>query len=239
MSRDRYKTVTSKESFVLLIPASADAAVGEATFLSETSPDLPAFVRPVSANDIKSAARSLKGNEALQFDALLALKGGLETQDALVIAGAVERVERVYSAHQKTLVQYGWSREFIDAIRPGPKGLKHPARHFSFAISRIVGNLNTSLVLWWNAGRFYPAIFCIDKATALYVQTFFIAPTSGTGFRICPHCHNQFHQDRPNQDYCCPAHRDAHRVARFRNAKKIIASQPETNRRKNVTQKAR
>src|SRR5258706_2267133 len=95
------------------------------------------------------------------------------------------------------------------------------------------------IVLWWAEERFIPAIFCLDMKTALYLHTFFIAPVGEIGFRICPHCHNQFFQDRPNKDYCCPAHREAHRVARFRNEKKLRAAEAEIKRRSNGTQKAR
>lgn len=200
---------------MLLVPASADAAMGEATFLSESLPGAAVFVRPVNPDEIKSEARKLKGVEATQFDALLALRRALEAQDDLVMADAIQRMERVYSSFENDLTPYGY-HELLEGIRPGPKTLKRPARLLSFEISRIVGNLNTHIVLWWNAGRFYPGIFCLDMTTAIYVHTFFIAPTGGLGFRICPRCRDQFLQRRPNQEYCCTAHRDAHRVARFR-----------------------
>jgi hypothetical protein len=238
VNRDRYKTVTNKESFVLLIPASRNASEGEATFLNEGVSGLPDFVRSVGAHDIERAERSLKGPEATKFSALLALRGALEADDPLAMRDAVKRIKSAYSLEEEELRRYNWPAD-IPFMRPGPQASKHPSRLLTFEISQMVGNLNTNIVLWWNAGRFYPGIFCLDMTTALYVHTFFIAPTGGLGFRICPHCHDQFLQDRPNKEYCCPAHREAHRVARFRCAKKHKESQPDKTRRKHVSQKAR
>ena len=102
MSRDRYKTVTSKESFVLLISASPQEAMGEATFLSESMPGVvsPVPVRPVTLKEVKEAAAKLKGIEGKHFNALLALRWALEAQDNLAIANAKERMERVYQLQE-------------------------------------------------------------------------------------------------------------------------------------------
>jgi hypothetical protein len=100
-----------------------------------------------------------------------------------------------------------------------------------------VGLMNAQIVLWWMDGEFRPAIYCKDIESALYIHTFFIAPIGGLGFRICPYDGDQFFQQRPNQDYCCPAHREAHRVARFRNEKKLKMAKAKDNRRKDGTHK--
>jgi hypothetical protein len=78
---------------------------------------------------------------------------------------------------------------------------------------------------------FRPAIYCPDMKVALYIHNFFIAPLAGPGFRICPYDGEQFFQKQPNQDYCCPAHREAHRVARHRAKNK--------EKKNHVTHKAR
>jgi hypothetical protein len=251
MKRDRYITVTSKESFALLIQASPEEAMGEATFLPESMPGVvsPIPVRPVTPTEMRSAGAKLKGAAGEQFFALLALRGALEARDELALARATERMEHVYQLQERELARHRKSpeneetrrywAELIESLRPGPKAKQNPPRLLSFEVSRAVGYLNAQIVLWWAEERFIPAIFCVDVATALYLHTFFIAPIGEIGFRICPHCHNQFFQDRPNQDYCCPAHREAHRVARFRNEKKLRAAETEKNRRKNVTQKTR
>jgi hypothetical protein len=200
---------------------------------------------------VKNAAAKLKGVEAKQFDALVALRGALEARDELALASATTRMEEVYQSQERELTRHRkapeseeWRRhwaELIESLRPGPKARENPARLLSFEVSRTVGLLNAQIVLWWAEERFIPAIFCVDMKTALYLHTFFIAPIGELGFRICPHCHNQFFQDRPNQDYCCPAHREAHRVARFRNEKKLRAAEAEAeaNRRTNGTHKTR
>ena len=72
-----------------------------------------------------------------------------------------------------------------------------------------------------------PAIYCTDLDSAFYVHTFLIAPTGSIGYRMCPHCGEQFLQERSNQDYCIPAHREAHRVARWRDKQKGKSSNTE------------
>jgi hypothetical protein len=219
MSRIRYKTVSN--NFALLVPANRQTAAGHATFLRDSVLPEPVLVRPVDSNEVKAAARSLGGDQGAEFDALLALRGALEKKDELAIGDAIAKMDEVvYSPRERDLVNSGWSTEFLQSLRPEAKTLKAPARLLSFEISRIVGNLNSNIALWWNQGKFHPAIFCLDMKTALYVHTFFIVPTGGLGFRICPHCQFQFFQDRPNQYYCCPEHGAAHRVKRSRNNRK-------------------
>jgi hypothetical protein len=234
VTRDHYKTVTNKESFVILIATSPEEAMGEATFLPESMPGVvsPVPVRPVTSKDVKDAAAKLKGVDAKQFDALLALRGALEARDELALDDARGRMERVYQLRERELTQYRKSpeneetqrywAELIESLRLGPKAKQNPSRLLSFDVSRTVGQLNTNIVLWWvdRMRRFIPAIFCVDVKTALYLHTFFIAPTGGPGFRSCLYDGEQFFQDRPNQEYCCPAHREAHRVARFRDNKR-------------------
>jgi hypothetical protein len=260
MNRVRYETVTRKESFAILIPASPDEASGEATFQMEFGG--PQFVRAIRLQELKKTARALKGAAAAHFFALLALRGALETGDKLALANAEEHLERAYQLREAENPptdpeldrQLGEvfapsiglspkeSLRYLGGLRSGPKAGENPSRLFSYEVSQAVGALlhNAQIVLWWMDGAFRPAIFCPDMRTALYLHTFFIAPVGGPGFRICPYDGEQFFQDRPNQEYCCPAHREAHRVARFRNEKKLKTAKAKDNRRKsNGTQKAR
>lgn len=238
MTRDQYKTVTSKESFAILIPASPEEATGEATFKNELF-RTPQSVRVVTFDELKKVARRLKGATAAHFSALLALKGALEANDELQLGAARERLAHAYRMREsenpldvsedpeldrkfgEVLAQRsGMSpKEAIrhfEGLQPGPKAMENPHRLFSYEVSQRVGFHSTQIVLWWIDGKFRPAIHCEDSTAALYIHTFFIAPTGGIGYRICPKCTDQFLQDRPNQDYCCPAHREAHRIARFR-----------------------
>lgn len=95
------------------------------------------------------------------------------------------------------------------------------------------------IVNWYFEGGFRPAIYCEDLKSALYIHTFLLAPTGVVGFRACPYDGAHFFQDRPNQEYCCPAHREAHRVARFRHAKKLKAAERQKKGELRGTKKAR
>src|SRR6185295_19039569 len=94
MDRDHYITVTGKESFALLIPASPEEAVGEATFQMELGGPQP--VRPFTLSDRKQMARKMKGVAGDHFFALLALRDALESGDTLMLNNARERLERIY-----------------------------------------------------------------------------------------------------------------------------------------------
>jgi hypothetical protein len=215
--------------------------MGEATFFAELG--APVAVRPVTLEELKSAAREMNGIEGKEFVALLALRGALETRDELALAKAKERLEQVYRLREaadasRSPLQDAESRrkfsEWIapliglppeesfkhyEGLRPGPRAMENPYRLLSYEVSRIVG-MWASVVLWWVDGKFIPAIYCFDMKTALYIHTFFIAPAGGLGFRICPYDGEQFFQARPNQEYCCLRHREDYRVARWRNKEK-------------------
>lgn len=61
-------------------------------------------------------------------------------------------------------------------------------------------------------GKFMPAIFCLSTKSALYAYLFFGSGSAA----ICPECQATFKRKRPDQTFCSPAHRDAHRVRRWR-----------------------
>jgi hypothetical protein len=263
MERDRYKTVTNKESFAILIPASPEEAMGEATFLCELGQPVP--VRAVTGNELRIAGVKMRGVEGDQFFALLALRGALEARDELALAKAKERLEKVYRLREAkwaltqspedeesrrhfsevlatvTGLPADESLKHFEGLRPGLRAKTNPFRLLSYEVSQRVGGAN--IALWLVDGTFRPAIYCPDTETALYIHTFFIVPTGGLGWRVCPFTHcktKEFFQKKPNQEYCIPAHREAHRVARFRNKKKLETAKAKTNRRKSSgTQKAR
>jgi len=256
MERDQYKTVTSRESFTILIPASPEEAIGEATFQMELGRPQP--VRAVTLQEVKNAAREMKGATAAHFFALLALRGALESGDRMALDKAKERMEGAYRLREAEISRWpdqqlseffapsiGLSPEetlrYIDGLRCGPRASDNPSQLLSYEVSKAVRAplQEAQIVLWWMRGSFRPAIYCNNMTTALYVHTFFVVPTGGIGFRICPHCSEQFFQDRPNQEYCCPAHREAHRVARWREQKKGLTARKGQKEEKDGTQKAR
>ncbi len=133
----------------------------------------------------------------------------------------------------------GRTAKYMSGFCSGPKAGENPSILLSYEISqRVSGLLHAEIVLWWVDGTFRPAIYCSSKIAALYIHTFFVAPVGGLGFRICPYDGEQFFQDRPNQEYCCPAHREAHRVARWRARKGARAALIRRGKR-NGTKKAR
>jgi hypothetical protein len=260
VTRDRYKTVTSKESFVILVPASPENAAGEGNFLGELYGPQP--VRVVTLPELKKEGLKLRDSAGAMFFALLALRDALESRDDLALQDSKARLERAYLLRKSEYsVQYPdvgkrrrlfasllaspvriktmsveESLQYIERLSPGPQAKADLHRLISYEVSRSVEL--ASAALWWWKGAFRPAIYCSNIETALYFHTFFIAPTGEIGFRICPYCTDQFFQKRPNQDYCVPAHREAHRVARWRN-KKTLAGEETTKRKHDGTHKAR
>lgn len=123
---------------------------------------------------------------------------------------------------------------YMGGMRLGKGAAKNPWILLSYEVTQAVGSgvevfsraarkpfsQWPRIVLWWDGGALRPAIYCPEPATALYIHTFFLAPIGALSFRICPYDGEQFFQDRPNQEYCRPAHREAHRVARFRDNKR-------------------
>src|SRR5262249_15495439 len=87
---------------------------------------------------------------------------------------------------------------------------------FSKSVSRELDSVR--LVLWWSNNRFRPALYCPDLKTALFTFVL-MRVVSGRGWGVCLHCGVFFIQKRSDQTYCTIAHREAHRVARWRASK--------------------
>jgi hypothetical protein len=223
--------------------------VGEASFMPIHF--LANYVRPFTLNDLRKTAREMKGEDGARFLAVLAMKGALEAGDNLALANAKERLKRaqLLGGDRRTIdIEHAERMRKLELLvaplfkflpdlkRPKKEAEDDPLGLLAREVSAIVG-YGAQIVLWAVDGIIKPAIFCLDMKTALYVHTFFLAPSGGLGFRVCPYDGEQFFQKRPNQDYCRPAHREAHRIARWRNDKKLRAI--ETNRGADVTKKAR
>ncbi len=80
------------------------------------------------------------------------------------------------------------------------------------------------LVLWRSGTRLMPAVYCEDRVAAAYTTAFF-----GRGWKVCPYsaCGEWFIPTRDRQDHCCPKHREAHRVARWRMRQKASNAKSE------------
>jgi hypothetical protein len=81
----------------------------------------------------------------------------------------------------------------------------------------ISEGVGVQLIQWRSGKRLTPAVYCPDLETAAYAAALF-----GSRWKVCPHlsCGKWFIPTRAKQDFCCPAHREAHRVARWRARKK-------------------
>jgi len=77
----------------------------------------------------------------------------------------------------------------------------------------ISEGMGVQLILWRSGKRLTPAVYCPDLETAAYATALF-----GGRWKVCPYyaCLKWFVPKKVKQDYCCPAHREAHRVARWR-----------------------
>ena len=111
------------------------------------------------------------------------------------------------------------SSERVAAVLPG-YALGGSRADPRILISRVIlGHLDVSakLALWWSKDGFHPAVYCQNKESAMYVKAL-LSLRERRGLAVCPHpgCGVAFQQKRPDQQYCSIAHREAHRVARWR-----------------------
>jgi hypothetical protein len=92
-----------------------------------------------------------------------------------------------------------------------------------FATETTTALMGVQLVLWRSGTRLMPALYCDNHVTAAYATALF-----GRRWKVCPHsrCGKWFVPTRAKQDFCCPAHREAHRVARWRERHKVRPNQP-------------
>jgi len=221
-----------------------------ATFAQELLPPQP--VRTFTNSDLKNA-KQLEKSDVLHFNAVIALTQALQTpSDSLALQKAKGLFDEAYRSRREEPSDFKLGDDFASALgriigvppqeageildrkRPGPRAASDPRWMLSYAVSEAL-ETSSRLVLWWTGLRFTPAIWCEDMKTAFYVCAL-LSAVGGKGLRICPHCSNPFVQKRPDQNYCSIAHREAHRVARWR------AVQTRKSRKKegkNVTRKTR
>jgi hypothetical protein len=90
------------------------------------------------------------------------------------------------------------------------------------------------LVLWSNAGRLTPAIWCPDLKTAYHV---FVLPglCGVPGICVCPKCQRIFLQARADQRFCCKACQGAVRVKEWRAKQKQPVVIPHKDKRKSAS----
>lgn len=250
MQRDHNNTVTPiKKTLPVLIPSSPQEQEGVATFQQELG------VQPVRTfrnNDASNAnlKKNLSELERQHFFAVIELKEALQKPtDTIALENAFRRLLRWYELLQAESQLDPYTEEakrgfakliglppqealkHLQGLRPGPRASQDPGWLLSYEVSTVLSGVNgAQFVLWWTNGTFKPALWCPTIKIAFYARALL------GGIRICPHCSDLFFQERPDQDYCSVAHREAHRVARWRLQQKKKATR---KKEKNVTRKTR
>jgi hypothetical protein len=258
VKRDRYKAVSTQVS--LLIPCLPGEAGEPATFLPALPTNNPLRVRALTFAEAETALReNHRHGERRYWTAVVALleaiqSGNRESQELACQRLNLPPSEKGRDIAQSVVAEWLRNTPFskietlvaedktvrdqarnlmlaaIRALRPALE----PNRLFCYEVTRTLFD-RVRLVLWWDGQRFLPALYCEDRTTALYIRVLLKA-AKGRGLATCLKCGEWFVQDRANQNYCSIAHREAHRVKRWRSHRKQLATR---KGRKHGTRKAR
>lgn len=237
--RGRIKGVTNR--ILILVDAEPGEQGYPASFSLPEEP--PGLVREFEDADFRRVLRRLREDEKAHFFSLVELITALQSNDALALTHARERLEKSLELRRKPpeskmngLFESDDSTIVLTSIfglQPGQEveasklwyGLALSAREKQDARWLLSRQLSArlhhvELVLWWTGKYFAPALYCGHEPSALYVRALLgLAGTTKT-LMVCPHCGTPFIQERTDQQYCSVAHREAHRVARWRARKK-------------------
>ncbi len=251
MQRANNNTVTEVP---VLIPCARNEQQGLATFLGELGFENQP-VRPLTDGDLDKKStnhplRTLWDTERKFFAALVNLLDGVQDKDQLAITRGRERLveaialrdgvdvgpDTLRAASNMRGLKPGEAEKIaLDLSTLGPRSSADEKWLLSTYFSEALDSVR--LVLWWSGYEFRPALYCPDLKSALYTFVL-MRVVAGRGWGVCPFCGLFFVQTRSDQNYCSVAHREAHRVARWR-AAQVVKSKKKAKRRKNVTRKAR
>jgi hypothetical protein len=231
MQRLRTNTVTG---IPILIPCGESEQQGVATWLGDVR-QVFTYVRVVTQDDLapnskRNPIRSVSESDREFFLAVVALIKGLGDNDRLAIAKARERVvlalgrkqgvdpnsDDVRRVASELGLEAGQEAVAMELFTIGPGQAVDVGWLFSSVVSGELDSVR--LVLWWHRKQFRPALYCPDLKSALFTLVL-MKIVSGRGWGVCPQCGDFYVQKRPDQTYCTVAHREAHRVARWRAAK--------------------
>lgn len=228
MKRSKYEPVTALPILIPLTQSEAHKAEGWATFLSD---ERLAWVRRKTGQD-RVPVRSLRDRDlSTKTMEQLRSKGGAHRVTGLItLARAIEAQDSL--AQEKAAERDPTLKVLIRRVRTAARqDLELPQRRLSQLLSEFLESVQ--LVLWWTGKQFLPALYCAGGLEgALLVHTLFSIVGWRKGLGVCPYCGSMFRKQRADQDYCSVAHREAHRVARWRGAKKRTASKSRKERRK-------
>jgi hypothetical protein len=231
MKRGTYDTVT----LPVLIPCVFYKQEGVATFLPVKKGGIPKPVRAFTHADLdrkskESSLRTMTDPEWGVFNAIWRLMQGLKDKDKFAISQAHAKLLGGTSEREQT-VEEMFARAFTD---------KEPEGMLSLQLSQALDSVR--LVLWQSGHGLQPALYCPDPKSALYTFVLTSLFADKKRLSLCPFCGEFLVPRRPDQTYCSIAHREAHRVARWRAAKRAAKgskAKKKTKRRKNVTDKTR
>ncbi len=249
MQRRSNDTVTDVP---VLIPCARKEQHGLATFLGELGHENQP-VRPLTDADLdKKSKNQLLGamwdTERSVFAALVNLLDGLRDRDKLSITRARKRLIEAIARRDGVVVPPDMlqATSMMRDLKPGeaekialelctlgPRSSADEKWLLSTYFSQALDSVR--LVLWWSGTEFRPALYCPDPRSALHTFVL-MRVVAGRGWGVCPFCGLFFVQTRSDQNYCSVAHREAHRVARWRAAN---VSKAKKKGGKNGTRKAR
>jgi hypothetical protein len=251
VKRSNNNTVTDVP---VLIPCPRNEQEGLATFLGESGYENQP-VRILTDADLEKGSknqplREMWDTERKLFAGLVNLLDGLREKDQLAITRARERLIDAIALRDGVVVHPDMAKATSNMPRLKPGQTEKIALELSTLGPRSSANekwlLSTyfsealdsvRLVLWWSGTQFRPALYCPDLKSALYTFVL-MRVVAGRGWGVCPFCGLFFVQIRSDQNYCSIAHREAHRVARWRAAKKGPTTR-KRGRKKNGTRKTR
>jgi hypothetical protein len=168
-------------------------------------------VRVVRDEDIQARLRTIfSAKDIPLFLGAIQLKLAYDAGDGLAFQQAADKV-RPWIPDFIELQDFRW-KSADGRISVETRGRKTYSALLNY-ISLMADMFQSArLVIWFSEKeeRLMPALYCPDWKTAAFVMTF-------TGrLRVCPKCSTIFTPSADNVDYCSPAHREAHRVARWR-----------------------
>jgi len=245
VQRAHINTVTD---LAVLVPCDLKDKDGLATFLPElagTQPVRVVTLDDLKSNQrrFKQALNTMWDYEREQFEAVLALLSALQRKDKLAISRARGFVTQALalkregdrklgiSPAQDDDLDFGRILIHVFGLKPGQEkeaiqrwsGYRHGPRaeaNHRWLLSQLMSEALDSvrLVLWWSGKQLRPALYCPQAKAALYTMLL-MKIAAGRGWGVCPYCGQFFVQKRSDQNYCTIAHREAHRVARWRAAR--------------------
>jgi hypothetical protein len=236
--RGRINTVTRS------IPVLIDARKGEsgipAAFMPPIQP--PPLVRVFEDSDLKHVMQVLQEDEKAHLLSVLRLLDALRKKQPRALKQAVIDIKESLAQRRKSVQSPGLDqadRKNVESLHRGLSALYglgpgheqeakgiwdgvalSPREEMDVRslLSRQISNElhGVQFVLWWTGRYFTPALYCPYPPSALYVQALLKILGKTRAFAVCPRCGNLFIQERTDQQYCSIAHREAHRVARWR-----------------------